>query len=139
MLWKDEWKNPLKTPNGMTLRDWVQQVRVWEEAGALDDPGVTVLDLLDNEEEREDHILCLLLCWRRRCRRSLRCRHRTRLGIQEHMPELILHCADMFGEPEDYDGPIDAAKMKRLAELLPPKRFRRGDDDAAERTTLPEA
>jgi len=122
MLADAEWKTPHAHPAGGTVAEWVETVRWFEANGWLRDP-MTLPALADDHPARpyldSRAKLCPSLCWRRRCRRAGRCRHVMPLAIREFMPELAVHLNRLAGQPMDYSGPLDPAKMTVLAELFP--------------------
>ena len=123
MLADREWHTPHDWPGGMSVAEWVREVRWLEANGLLADRAGFAWpadpDHPANRARRRDDMLCPPLCWRPRCQRIGRCRHLLPLAIREFMPELSVHLSALAGEPSPYDGPVDAAKMMILAEIFP--------------------
>ena len=125
MLADLEWKTPHWAPNGMTVAEWVEQVRHFEKRGWLRDPAtMTWSDGPFNyatQYQRAGEAACLPLCWRRRCHRAGRCRNYMPLAIREFMPEFGHYIARLNGEVLlDEDHSLDPAKLFILDEFLGP-------------------
>ena len=124
MLYELEWLTPHDFPNGMTVPEWVDEVRELEARGWLRDPNSVEWPKDKSHPANLDRAardqLCPRLCWRRRCLRAQRCRHMIPLAQREFMPELSVHLSALLGETSPYSGPLNADKMELLAELLPP-------------------
>ncbi|CAN5322995.1 hypothetical protein BH10PSE7_BH10PSE7_44380 [soil metagenome] len=122
MLWKLEWKNPHKKPFGLTLPEWVDEVRRFEAKGWLIDPRIFRRHSPAPPEahERRERIgkLCLRLCWRERCHRAGRCRTLLPLAIRDFQPEYGVHLHRIAERHYVYYGDLDPEKMAILAERL---------------------
>ena len=120
MLYKSEWNTPHDHPAGGTVAEWVETVRQLEEAGWLRDPkDDPVAEARRGIVHAQNHI-CLSLCWRRRCHRAGRCKHRLPLAAREFMPELSVVLSEITHEAPHYRGPCDPAKMQVLRDILGP-------------------
>ncbi len=122
MLYKSEWRTPHDNPAGGTVAQWVEMVRGFEEGGWLRDPKDHPV-----AEERRDIVMaqstvCLSLCWRRRCHRAQRCKHRIGLAVREFMPELSVVLSEITHEVPHYKGPLNPDKIAVLRDILGPPR-----------------
>ena len=124
MLYELEWQTPHETPHGLTVAEYVEDVKAFEAKGWLRDPEETSWprepDHPANVARAGREKLCLMLCWRERCRRAERCRHRLPLGTRDWMPELSVHLSALHDEPQIYFGPVNPDKMAVLAEIFGP-------------------
>jgi hypothetical protein len=124
MFYKLEWQTPHETPHGLTVPEYVEDVKAFEAKGWLRDPEEISWpkepDHPANVARASSERLCLMLCWRERCRRAERCRHRLPLGVRDWMPELSVHLSALQNEPQIYFGPVNPDKMAVLAEIFGP-------------------
>ncbi len=124
MLYELEWQTPHETPHGLTVPEYVEEVKAFEAKGWLRDPQSVDWpkepDHPANTRRASSEELCLMLCWRERCQRSARCRTVLPLGVRDWMPELSVHLSALYNEPQIYFGPVNPDKMQVLAEIFGP-------------------
>ena len=124
MLHELEWQTPHETPHGLTVPEYVEDVKAFEAKGWLRDPQSVDWpkepDHRANEDRAAREKLCHMMCWRERCRRAGRCHSLLPLGTRDWMPELSVHLSALYNEPQVYFGPVNSDKMQVLAEIFGP-------------------
>ena len=122
MIADEEWNTPHWSPGGHSVAEWVEGVRWFEKNGWLKDPrdhafapGTDPATVRSYEISLQ---LCYALCWRPRCRRAKRCRHKIPLAVREWQPEFGLAFNELWNRPNDYHGPYDAVKLADLKRHL---------------------
>ena len=120
MQYKSEWQTPHENPAGGTVAEWVETVRQFEEGGWLRDPKNDPIAPARQGIMQAQNLICLRLCWRKRCHRAKRCKHRLPLAALEFMPELSVVLSEMTHEAPHYTGPLNPDKMTVLRDILGP-------------------
>ena len=119
MLYKLEWKTPHTTPFGMTVEEWVKDVKSFEERGYLDDfDDDSIEDPRERRNAKGRSIICYAVCWRDRCKRAGRCKTRLKLALREFQPEFGIVAQTRGGHSFTFNGTPDPAKMEIMEKLF---------------------
>ena len=119
MLYELEWNTPHTSPGGKSVKDWVEEIKAWEEKGWLRDPE-TIKFSTPKETHRQWKlsVLCKSMCWRERCHRAGRCKTLLKLAVREFQPEFGIVAYQRVGLPLTFNGETDPEKMEIMNETF---------------------
>ena len=118
MLYELEWQTPHTSPGGKSVKDWVEEIKRWENKGWLDDPITRNWSAEETRRQEKLSVLCKSMCWRERCHRAGRCKTVLKLAIREFQPEFGIVAYQRAGRSLTFNGEADPEKMEIMNETF---------------------
>jgi hypothetical protein len=118
MLYELEWNTPHTSPGGKSVKDWVAEIKEWEEKGWLDDPIARNWCPQETRRQHKLSVLCQSMCWRERCHRAGRCKTVLKLAIREFQPEFGIVGLERAGFKSPFTGEPDPEKLAIMNETF---------------------